>query len=475
MSNNQMSRLHRKLFFPIVGVLWVIIGITICYFVKHEQNRQRQNLENRLLNVNNTVIDAYERGEDLRNTVDFIQLFTDKTTLDPLRITVYNKNGEMVADNPGETIKLYDTDGKPNPGILKLIDDNEDTRVRDLLAGDDINMICSKKSADGEIYTLAALPYQGEVVSFLSIDPAIWIVVILLGIFTSVLAFVGVAAVCRNVYVLRDFANNIANDTLPEDVSDITFSNDELGDVSKQLMRLYSEKITAEQEKINHERQISMNISHELMTPISIIKGYVDSIVENPDMPGEMRENFMQRIQQTIDRLTHLVKDIGLVMKLTEGGIKLEKSEVDMHDLVTRMAGDIELGHIADSLKFSYDIPEGCKVKGHESLLTNALLNLVYNAAKYSGGTMISFNLIGEKDGMYTFTFADNGEGVSPEHLSRLFDLFYRVDSGRARKNGGSGLGLPLVRRIIKAMDGDVTVDNAPTGGLRFTFTLPKA
>ena len=248
-----------------------------------------------------------------------------------------------------------------------------------------------------------------------------------------------------------------------------------LGDVSKQLMRLYSEKITAEQEKINHERQISMNISHELMTPISIIKGYVDSIVENPDMPGEMRENFMQRIQQTIDRLTHLVKDIGLVMKLTEGGIKLEKSEVAMHDLVTRMAGDIELGHIADSLKFSYDIPEGCKVKGHESLLTNALLNLVYNAAKYSGGTMISLNLIGEKDGMYTFTFADNGEGVSPEHLSRLFDLFYRVDSGRARKNGGSGLGLPLVRRIIKAMDGDVTVDNAPTGGLRFTFTLPKA
>ena len=76
---------------------------------------------------------------------------------------------------------------------------------------------------------------------------------------------------------------------------------------------------------------------------------------------------------------------------------------------------------------------------------------------------------------MHRFEFADNGCGVDDVHLARLFDLFYRVDTGRARKNGGAGLGLPLVHRIITAMGGDITVENAPGGGLRFIFTLPAA
>ncbi len=475
MSEEQLSRLQWKLYFPLVGVLWIIIGITIGYFVKHEQNRQRQNLENRLLNVNNTVIDAYERGLDLENTVNFIRLFTDNTTLDPLRITVYDKEGNMVADNPMATIEVFDRQGNADPELTKLLDDNEYSHVLDLKAGEEVNMICSKASPDGEIYSFAALPYQGEVVTFLSVDPTIWIVVIALGLLSSVLAFLGVRAVCRNVYVLRDFAKAIASDKLPEDVSNWHFSNDELGDVSHNLLTLYRDKIHAEQEKIHHERQISMNISHELKTPVSIIKGYVDSIIEDPSMPEETRMKFLTRIQQNTDRLANLVTDVSMVMRLLENGSEMQKNEIDFYRLVSKMAEDVHQGHIADGMAFKYNIPQDCKVLGHESLLTNALLNLVYNASKYSGGDTISINLVGEKDGKYIFTFADNGEGVSPEHLGRLFDLFYRVDSGRARKNGGSGLGLPLVQRIIKAMGGSITVCNVPTGGLMFTFSIPKA
>ncbi|MDE6166512.1 MAG: hypothetical protein K2F58_05400, partial [Muribaculaceae bacterium] len=80
-----IMRLHWRLFIPLVGLLWLIIGISIFYFVAHEKQRQKENLENRLLNVNNTVIDAYERGVDMQKTVDFIRLFTDNTTLAPLR------------------------------------------------------------------------------------------------------------------------------------------------------------------------------------------------------------------------------------------------------------------------------------------------------------------------------------------------------------------------------------------------------
>ncbi len=81
----------------------------------------------------------------------------------------------------------------------------------------------------------------------------------------------------------------------------------------------------------------------------------------------------------------------------------------------------------------------------------------------------------GMENGFHRFTFSDNGVGVDKKHLDRLFDLFYRVDTGRARKNGGMGLGLPLVRKIVTAMGGDITVNNGAEGGLEFTFTLPAA
>lgn len=456
-------------------MLWLIIGITICYFVMHENQRVRFNLERRLINVNNTVIDAYDHGLDLQNTVDFIDLYTDNTTLTPLRITVYDKNGNVVADNPGSTIKLVGEDGKPNPALVKMMEDNDSKNVHDMVYGDDLNMFSSKKSDDGQIYSIAALPYEDEVADFLKVDPMIWFVVIALGLITSVLAYFGVRAVCGNVYALRDFAEAISLNQVPDDIESIYFSNDELGEVSKKLLLLYKEKINAEKTRLAHERQISMNISHELKTPVGIIKGYVDTILKDDSMPEAVKHNFMVRIQQNIDRLANLVADVSTVMNLDYNGGSLQLEEVNLHSLVKRLAGDVIQGHVADDMTFSYNVPENCIVLGHEALLTNVLLNLIYNAVKYSGGNQISLNYLGKKDGMYEFEFCDNGVGVKEEHLGRLFDMFYRVDSGRSQKKGGAGLGLPLVRRIINAMSGGIKVQNRETGGLSFTFTLPAA
>lgn len=474
-ARKHILRLHWRLYIPLVALLWLIIGITIFYFVSHEKQRQMNNLQNRLLNVNNTVIDAYMRDVNLQETVDFIQLFTDNTTLAPLRITVYDRNGVMIADNPAATINLYDADGNPNPDLAELIEKDDHNTVRNMIYGNDMSMICCKVSPDGEIYSLAALPYEGEVVVFLSIDPMVWVVVLVLGLLTSVIAYFGVRAICHNVYTLRDFADAIAGDRVPEEMDSWRFSRDELGDVSRNLLTLYRDKMRAEQEKFDHERLVSRNISHELKTPVGIIKGYIDTVLADKDMPDSTRQEFLTRIQQNTDRLASLISDISMVMRLSENELAGHLSVVDMHSLVANLAEDIAHGHIADGISFSYNLPEPCLVVAHPSLLTNVLLNLVYNTARHSGATAITFACEGTADGLTTFTFADNGRGVGEEHLSRLFDLFYRVDPGRARKNGGSGLGLPLVRKIITAMRGTIKVENVPTGGLKFTFTLPAA
>lgn len=434
----------------------------------------KYNLENRLVNVNNTVIEAYENGNDLQKTVDFIHLFTGNTTLDPLRITVYDNKGVMIADNPEATILVYDAAGNMLPEFKRLGGGGANASVSDLSIDGNKLMVSTKRSADGLVSSFAALPYKGEVIDFLSIDPMVWIVVIILGILSSALAYWGVRVVCKNVYALRNLAQAISTDQLPDDADTWEFSDDELGDVSRKLLTLYRDKIHAEREKMHHERQIGMNVSHELNTPVGIIKGYLDTVLADDNMPDALKRKFLVRAQQNTDRLANLVSDVSMVMRLQEGGA-IDYGIINFRDMTAQIAEDIAQGHIADNMTFICDIPEDCLIKGHESLLTNALFNLIYNAAQYSGGTRISLLWKGENDGMHRFEFADNGCGVDDEHLDRLFDLFYRVDTGRARKNGGAGLGLPLVHRIITAMGCDITVENAPGGGLRFTFTLPAA
>lgn len=473
MTKRHMMRLHWKLFFPLVGLMWLIIGITISYFVMHEKQRLKDNLENRLLNVNNTIIDAYERGVDLQSTVDFIMMFTVNTALDPLRITVYDDSGEMVADNPAATILIRDSVGSVDPELERLWNQSGNATVQDMAYDNKKSMISSRMSRDGRIHSFAGLPYEGEVLDFLSVDPMIWIAVIILGMVSSGIAYFGSRAVSRNVYALKDFAQAIAADELPDDIDSSQFSQDELGDVSRNLLSLYRDKIHAEQEKMLHERQIGINVSHELNTPVGIIKGYIDTVLNDGNMPDDVRHRFLVRVQQNADRLASLINDIGMVMRLQKNGRIACGAPVDFSQLAARLAEDIAQGHIADGMTFQYDVPDGCLVAGHESLLTNTLLNLVYNSAKHSGGTEITLRWLGEADGMHLFTFADNGKGVDEEHLGRLFDLFYRVDSGRSRKNGGSGIGLALVLRIITAMGGNITVENAETGGLKFTFALP--
>jgi len=473
-TDKKVARLHWKLFFPFIGLSWLIIGITICYFVTHERQRLKYNLENRLLNVNSTVIEAYEMDADMQKTVDFIKLFTGRTTLDPLRITVYADNGEMIADNKETTIHVFDESGNMMPEFKSLWDNIGRVYVHDMNLEHNKYMVCSKTSPDGRIHSFAALPYNEEVLEFFGTDPMIWVVVLGLGILSSVLVYMGARAICRNVYALRDFTEAISSNRIPENVDSWDFSNDELGEVSRKLLLIYREKLHAEYEKTLHERQIGMNISHELNTPISIIKGYLDTILSTPDMPEDVKSKFLVRAQEGTDRLIKLISDVNTVMRLQETGKTLECDKIRFRGIAARLSEYINQGNIANGMKFEYHVPDDCMVMAHEPLLMNALLNLTYNAARYSEGTLITLSRLREENGREVFSYSDNGVGVDEEHLERLFDMFYRVDSGRSRKKGGSGLGLPLVKKIITAMGGDITVRNAAQGGLEFIFTLPK-
>ena len=197
-------------------------------------------------------------------------------------------------------------------------------------------------------------------------------------------------------------------------------------------------------------------------------------LISQPDMPQEDREHFLAKAQVNVERLVSMLNDLSTMTRLEESNGNIPMKEVDFHEFVANLASDIEASQLIGKMKFRYNVPENCIISGNEGLLNSTLQNLVKNSANYSQGTEIGLDLLGKTEGHYTFSFYDNGVGVTEEHIPHLFDRFYRVDTGRSRKAGGTGLGLPIVKSSINTMGGSISVRQRKGGGLEFIFTLPR-
>ncbi len=186
------------------------------------------------------------------------------------------------------------------------------------------------------------------------------------------------------------------------------------------------------------------------------------------------RTHFLRKASEHVDRLVNLIADVSAITRLEEGGELISTEELDFHDIAYTIANDLKETGVLGSMTFRYEIPLDCKVMGNYNLLSGMILNLAKNAGAYSKGTYCELALTGEDDRFYFFEFCDDGNGVGEEHLPHLFDRFYRIDSGRTRKAGGTGLGLPIVQNTVLAHGGTIEVSNRAQGGLCFKFTLPK-
>ena len=160
---------------------------------------------------------------------------------------------------------------------------------------------------------------------------------------------------------------------------------------------------------------------------------------------------------------------------MEDGSSRIERDQVDLRTIVNEIASEVSLLPDDKRMRMNIDLPTPMPVYGNYTLLMSIVKNLTDNAIAYSGGRDIYIKSLGEKDGMYTLSFADNGIGIDDEHLAHIFERFYRIDAGRSRKLGGTGLGLSIVKNAVLFHGGSIDVKNRKVGGLEFTFTLPKA
>lgn len=233
--------------------------------------------------------------------------------------------------------------------------------------------------------------------------------------------------------------------------------------------------ITQEEEQARLKRQLTQNIAHELKTPVSSIQGYLETILSNPNIPKDTVRTFLERSYAQSNRLTTLLRDISVLTRMDEAPEMMEREAVNLSLVVDNIINEVALGLEEKCIRVINLMPQALMVNGNHSLLYSIFRNLMDNAIAYAGTNIqITINCFREDDTFYYFSFSDSGIGVEEEHLTRLFERFYRVDKGRSRKLGGTGLGLAIVKNAVLFHGGTIFAKNAPNGGLEFVFTLQK-
>ena len=223
------------------------------------------------------------------------------------------------------------------------------------------------------------------------------------------------------------------------------------------------------------KQQMTNNIAHELRTPVSSIRGYLETLTVCKDISAEKRDMFLERAYVQVMRLSDLIRDIGMITKIEEAPEQLHKEKVNLKNVVDEVSDELRPRLEENGILVENALDPGLCVNGNPSLIYAVFRNLMENSLKYGGKEIrIHVECYAKGDGYFHFSYYDTGKGVPDEHLSKIFERFYRVSEGRTRDDGGSGLGLSIVRNAIAFHKGDVRALNRKGGGLEFIFSLSE-
>lgn len=257
--------------------------------------------------------------------------------------------------------------------------------------------------------------------------------------------------------------------------------NTDMGTLTQEIDKFARDKkLEIETLKVREQyrKEFFGNVSHELKTPLFTVQGYILTLLDGAMDDEKIRKKYLERASKGVERLVYIVNDLDMITKLEIGDLSLNIETFDIVKLVRNVFDMFEMRANEKKITLTFDIeyPKPIMVQADRERIQQVLINLIVNSIKYGrekGTTEISIEKLIKNKVIVRIT--DNGIGIGKAHLSRLFERFYRVDKSGSRAEGGSGLGLSIVKHIIEAHHEKIYVESEFGVGSEFSFTLEKA
>ncbi|OYU83404.1 MAG: two-component sensor histidine kinase [Flavobacterium sp. BFFFF2] len=246
----------------------------------------------------------------------------------------------------------------------------------------------------------------------------------------------------------------------------------------KQFAR--DKKMEIEDLKVREEyrREFIGYVSHELKTPLFTVQGYLETLLDGAINDIEVRDKYLERAENGVERLIHIVNDLDMITKLEAGELNLEMEHFNIVELIQHVFDLLEMKADQKNIILLFDqrYLHPISVFADKQKMQQVLINLVVNSIKYGkadGSTEVALEDLTEHK--LLIRIKDNGEGIERQYIPRLFERFFRVDKTGSRADGGSGLGLSIVKHILEGHGEKIFVDSQPGQGSEFSFTLEKS
>lgn len=438
-------------------VIAIVLTAFLVYMLQQNKDLSLNATRSELIKSNNLIYEAYSNG------IPFSKVNISKnirfTIIDSLYNVVYHSEDIPIQGRMDLRDEIVEA---------KMTGDGTSLRFSSTMKGE--YLFYAKKYPG--FYLRTSTPYKYKRVSMPHMHTEYQYIILIL-ILVLLCMFVYISnRLTRPLKAFHSFFEMVRSNR--KDFSSIKFPNNEYGDIGRKIVNTYEQLEQVKQFK----QEVTHNIAHELKTPLTGIRAYLETIISDEQMPPEMMRKFADRAYKQTLRLSSLVNDVSVLNKLDEQSEYYKIEEVNISNCLKEIEEELSYKLKANNTVFNPLISSELSIRSSHDIIYSLFKNLMDNTLEHAGpDTTITimagiFQRSGDPNYRINFTYKDNGKGIPDDAIDKLFDRFYRIEEGRARKSGGSGLGLAIVKNSVLFHKGEITVDNDPEGGIIFKFYL---